>query len=149
MAEFTKLTGARVMPMHPRSTISLGAAWSESFTAERWRSRPRCSKAARTIAYASRPMRNALARAALAFVEPGMSVMLDDFTTSLARVRSLADHLFGPFTAVTQYLPSIHLLCEFADVNLIGVGGDYSPPTIPSWVWQRWKHLGPVGRRHA
>lgn len=128
VAELTKLTGASVMTVHRdldelarRGVVRKfhgGASAQPSTVFESssdYRLRVQTDE------------KDALAKAALPFVEPGMSIMLDDSTTSLALVRLLADRPPGPFTAVTNYLPSIHLLREFADVNLIGVGGDYSP----------------------
>lgn len=65
-----------------------------------------------------------LARAALAFVEPGMSVMLDDSTTVLALARLLND--VGPLTVITNYRQAIEVLRENDDIRLIVVGGQYS-----------------------
>lgn len=65
-----------------------------------------------------------LAREALKFIEPGMSIMLDDSTTVLALARLLRD--FGPITVITNYRPSIEILSESSDVRLIILGGTYS-----------------------
>lgn len=65
-----------------------------------------------------------LARAALAFVEPGMSVMLDDSTTVLALARLLPT--VGPLTVITNYRQVIELLREEEDIQVIVVGGRYS-----------------------
>jgi DeoR/GlpR family transcriptional regulator of sugar metabolism len=67
----------------------------------------------------------ALARRARAMVEPGMSVMLDDSTTALALVRLLED--VTPLTVATNFLPAVSLLTAMPDVQLIVLGGIYSP----------------------
>lgn len=66
----------------------------------------------------------ALAHAALAFIEPGMSVMLDDSTT----VFELAKALVGtsPLTVLTNYRPGLEVLRESADITLVALGGVYS-----------------------
>jgi DeoR/GlpR family transcriptional regulator of sugar metabolism len=68
--------------------------------------------------------KNAIAAAALAMVEPGSSIMVDDSSTALTLVGRL--HEVGPITVVTNYLPAIALLKEMAEVRLIALGGDYS-----------------------
>jgi DeoR/GlpR family transcriptional regulator of sugar metabolism len=65
-----------------------------------------------------------LAREAIKFIEPGMSVMLDDSTTVLALARLLSD--FGPITVITNYRPAIEILSDCPDVRLIVLGGTYS-----------------------
>jgi DeoR/GlpR family transcriptional regulator of sugar metabolism len=65
-----------------------------------------------------------LAREAIKFIEPGMSVMLDDSTTVLALARLLSD--FGPITVITNYRPNIEILSDCPDVRLIVLGGTYS-----------------------
>lgn len=65
-----------------------------------------------------------LAREAIKFIEPGMSVMLDDSTTVLALARLLSD--FGPITVITNYRPAIEILSDCPDVRLIILGGIYS-----------------------
>ena len=66
----------------------------------------------------------ALARVAQSFVEPGMSLMLDDSTTVLA----LADLLpaSAPITVVTNYCRVLSRLRDTPDVRLIMIGGAYS-----------------------
>jgi DeoR/GlpR family transcriptional regulator of sugar metabolism len=66
----------------------------------------------------------ALARRAIEFVEPGMSVMLDDSTTVLALARLLNG--VGPLTVITNYRQAIEELRENEDIRLIVVGGQYS-----------------------
>ena len=65
-----------------------------------------------------------LAREAIKFIEPGMSVMLDDSTTVLSLARILTD--FGPITVITNYRPTIEILSDCPDVRLIVLGGTYS-----------------------
>lgn len=66
----------------------------------------------------------AIADAALAMVEPGWSVMLDDSSTALELARRLDQA--GPLTVVTNYLPALELLKEMPEIRLIALGGDYS-----------------------
>lgn len=75
--------------------------------------------------------KNALARAALRFVTPGMSLMLDDSTTALALARQLPQ--VGPLTVVTNYRLITEELRAAEDIRLIGVGGEYSR-THDSWI---------------
>ncbi|TDE15091.1 DeoR/GlpR family DNA-binding transcription regulator [Jiangella asiatica] len=70
--------------------------------------------------------KEALATAASALLEPGMSIMLDTSTTNLFLARRLGDLGLGPLTVVTNYLPIMQLLRTMPDVHLIGVGGDYN-----------------------
>jgi DeoR/GlpR family transcriptional regulator of sugar metabolism len=73
---------------------------------------------------AHRAEKAAIATTALAMVEPGSSIMIDDSTTALAlleRVESV-----GPLTVVTNYLPAMELLKGLPEVRLIALGGDYS-----------------------
>ncbi|MGV9316602.1 DeoR/GlpR family DNA-binding transcription regulator [Streptomyces sp. NPDC003691] len=68
--------------------------------------------------------KEAVARAAAARVEPGMSVMLDDSTTVLA----MAGHLAGlaPLTVVTNARRVMDVFAERDGVRLIALGGEYS-----------------------
>lgn len=66
----------------------------------------------------------ALADVASTFVEPGMSVMLDDSTTVLALAELLRDK--GPLTVVSNYRRVLDLLADAGDLNLIIIGGTYS-----------------------
>lgn len=68
--------------------------------------------------------KRALAEAALRFVEPGMSVMLDDSTTVLALAGLLKER--APLTVVTNYRQVLDVLADAADIRLIVVGGQYS-----------------------
>jgi DeoR/GlpR family transcriptional regulator of sugar metabolism len=68
--------------------------------------------------------KEALAKEALGFVAPGMSVLLDDSTTGLALATMLPQ--VGPLTVVTNYRQVLEALREVPDVRLIGLGGEYS-----------------------
>ncbi|TCQ29389.1 DeoR/GlpR family DNA-binding transcription regulator [Rhizobium sp. PP-CC-3G-465] len=65
----------------------------------------------------------ALARAALAHVEPGQAVMLDDSTTGAA----LADLLVGvrPLTVITNGLVSTNRLIDNDEIEVLCLGGTY------------------------
>ncbi|MBO8188269.1 DeoR/GlpR family DNA-binding transcription regulator [Streptomyces spirodelae] len=75
--------------------------------------------------------KEALARAALEFVTPGMSLMLDDSTTALAFAKLLPQ--VGPLTVVTNYRLITEELRPVEDVRLISIGGEYSR-THDSWI---------------
>lgn len=125
VAELTELTGASVMTVH-RDLDELrrrgilrkfhGGVSAQPSTVFESSSEYRLR--------AQVDAKRALAAAALSFVEPGMSVMLDDSTSVLA----LADRLgeVGPLTVVTNYLAAIQVLRDLPDVHVIGIGGDYS-----------------------
>ncbi|TWF95147.1 DeoR/GlpR family DNA-binding transcription regulator [Saccharopolyspora dendranthemae] len=68
--------------------------------------------------------KEALAADALRFINPGMSVMLDDSTTALALARLLPD--IGPLTVVSNYRQVQEALRDVPDIRLIGLGGEYS-----------------------
>ncbi|MEU3601389.1 DeoR/GlpR family DNA-binding transcription regulator [Streptomyces sp. NPDC006798] len=68
--------------------------------------------------------KEAVARAAAALVEPGMSVMLDDSTTVLALARLLAG--LAPLTVVTNARRVVDVFAEREGVRLIALGGEYS-----------------------
>ena len=68
--------------------------------------------------------KRALAAVAAGFVEPGMSVMLDDSTTVLALAPLLKER--APLTVVTNYRQVLDVLADAADVRLIILGGQYS-----------------------
>jgi DeoR/GlpR family transcriptional regulator of sugar metabolism len=65
----------------------------------------------------------AIARHAMSLIEPGMSLLLDEGTTTLALARLLAD--FAPLTVITNYLATIKVVSEMSDMRLIGLGGEY------------------------
>ncbi len=66
----------------------------------------------------------ALAEVAASFIEPGMSVMLDDSTTVLALAERLSER--APLTVVTNYRQVLELVVDDPDIHLIMVGGAYS-----------------------
>ncbi|MEV0701295.1 DeoR/GlpR family DNA-binding transcription regulator [Saccharopolyspora sp. NPDC050389] len=68
--------------------------------------------------------KEALAKDALQFITPGMSVMLDDSTTALALARLLPE--VGPLTVVSNYRQVQEALRDVPDIRLIGLGGEYS-----------------------
>ncbi|MBC9226962.1 DeoR family transcriptional regulator [Aeromicrobium sp. 636] len=68
--------------------------------------------------------KDALARTALGFVEPGMSVLLDDSTTALALARLLPT--VGAVTVITNYRQVLEVLMDQDDVSVIMLGGAYS-----------------------
>ena len=65
-----------------------------------------------------------LAKKAIEFIDPGMSILLDDSTSSHALAKLLVD--FGPLTIVTNYLPNINILTNNPEIKLIVLGGSYS-----------------------
>ena len=75
--------------------------------------------------------KEALAREALSFISPGMSLMLDDSTTALALARLLPQ--VGPLTVVTNYRLITEELRSADDIRLICIGGEYSR-THDSWI---------------
>lgn len=66
-----------------------------------------------------------IAAAAVDLVQPGMAIMLDDSTTTLALARLLTD--IPDLTLATNFLETMKVLAEGSTVRLIGLGGDYSP----------------------
>lgn len=70
--------------------------------------------------------KEAIAQAALAYVEPGMSIILDDSTTVLAMIDGLAER--APLHVATTFVTGMRRLSELAadhDITLIGIGGRY------------------------
>lgn len=73
--------------------------------------------------------KSAIAQAALAYVEPGMSVMLDDSTSVLHMIEGLADRT--PLHVTTTFLAGLRRLADLAadcDLTVIGLGGVYDVP---------------------
>ncbi|MFE7857014.1 DeoR/GlpR family DNA-binding transcription regulator [Streptomyces sp. NPDC057403] len=69
----------------------------------------------------------ALADRALALIEPGMAIMLDDSTTTLEIARRLRHGEITPLTVVTNFLQAINLLSGQRGIHLMALGGDYDP----------------------
>jgi DeoR/GlpR family transcriptional regulator of sugar metabolism len=57
------------------------------------------------------------------FVEPGMSVMLDDGTTLMPMAPLLAER--APLTVITNFVPLMSALSDAAGIQLIMLGGTY------------------------
>lgn len=69
-----------------------------------------------------------IARAALQYVQPGMSVIFDDSTSILHMIPGLADRT--PLYIATTFLSGLRRLAELieeSDLNVIGIGGRYDP----------------------
>jgi DeoR/GlpR family transcriptional regulator of sugar metabolism len=71
-----------------------------------------------------REEKRAVGAAARKLVEPGMAIMLDDATTTLALAELLGD--VGPLTVVTNYLEIIRLASGMPEIRLMALGGEYS-----------------------
>lgn len=72
--------------------------------------------------------KSTIARAALQYVQPGMSVILDDSTSILHMIPGLADRT--PLYIATTFLGGLRRLAEIiedSDLNVIGIGGRYDP----------------------
>jgi DeoR/GlpR family transcriptional regulator of sugar metabolism len=65
----------------------------------------------------------ALGLAARSLIEPGMSVLLDASTTTLAVVPHLAD--LAPLTVVTNQLEIVQMTIAMEGVRVISLGGEY------------------------
>jgi DeoR/GlpR family transcriptional regulator of sugar metabolism len=73
--------------------------------------------------------KSAIAQAALEYVEPGMSVMLDDSTSILHMIPGLAERT--PLHVATTFLAGLRRLADLAadsDLTVIGLGGVYDLP---------------------
>lgn len=73
--------------------------------------------------------KSAIAQVALRYVEPGMSVMLDDSTSTLHMIPGFSER--APLHVVTSFLAGLRRLTEIAtdaDVTVIGLGGLYDLP---------------------
>ena len=68
----------------------------------------------------------AIAQVALRYVQPGMSILLDDSTTVLTMIEGLSDR--APLHVATTFVTGLRRLSELAgdhDLTLIGLGGRY------------------------
>jgi DeoR/GlpR family transcriptional regulator of sugar metabolism len=69
------------------------------------------------------PEKEAIAHAALEFIEPGQAVFLDDSTTTLHLVPHL--HTKKPLTVITNSLTIMSELKSTNGITLLGLGGQY------------------------
>ena len=69
------------------------------------------------------PEKQQVARQAARFVEPGMSILLDDSTTALQLIPHLAERT--PLKVVTNYQEAMHRLSAIDGISLLGLGGEY------------------------
>jgi len=67
--------------------------------------------------------KTALAKAALQFIEPGMSIMLDNSTTVLQIVQFLGE--LTPLHVASNFMRAINQLAVIPDLRLVTLGGDY------------------------
>jgi DeoR/GlpR family transcriptional regulator of sugar metabolism len=67
--------------------------------------------------------KEAIAHAALEFIEPGQAIMLDDSTTTLHVVPHL--HAKKPLTVITNTLTIMNELRSANGITLLGLGGQY------------------------
>lgn len=66
--------------------------------------------------------KQAIAEAALAHIEPGEAIMLDDSTTILALANKLVD--ISHLTVITNFFSVVDVLRGCRQINLISLGGD-------------------------
>ncbi len=69
--------------------------------------------------------KEAIAEAALSYVEPGQAILLDASTTILALSRLLPR--IAPLTVITNCLTVIQELSKIKDIDLISLGGEFFP----------------------
>lgn len=67
--------------------------------------------------------KQAIAAAAMQFVEPGQAIFFDDSTTVLQMARHLPAKV--PLTAITNSLTLMNELTQIRDVTLLGLGGQF------------------------
>ena len=80
------------------------------------------------VAYRKKTMvaeKQRIAKRAVRYLEPGMSVMLDDATTSAAMIPMLAE--VTPLRVATNYLAALRELSQMNGLQLMALGGDYDP----------------------
>jgi DeoR/GlpR family transcriptional regulator of sugar metabolism len=68
--------------------------------------------------------KRAIAREAVRLIEPGMSVLLDDSTTTLALAELAVD--IDPLTVITNFAPIITLMMGRKNIRLVALGGQYN-----------------------
>ena len=135
-AELVELTGVSLMTVHRDVDELARRGLVRKYRGGCRPSRPRCSSRTRLPAHPHRAEKARVADAALAMVEPGSSIMVDDSTTALALVELLED--VGPLTVVTNYLPALELLKAMPEVRLIALGGTTRAPTTRSAASPPW-----------
>lgn len=69
--------------------------------------------------------KQAVAAAALAMIEPGQSVILDDSTTGLYLAAHLSER--QPLTVITNFQSALDELLNHPGLNVIALGGQYYP----------------------
>lgn len=74
---------------------------------------------------AMRAQKRAVAKHASTYVEPGMSVLLDDATTTAELIPFLSE--ISPLRVATNYLEGMRQLSRADGVKLMALGGDYDP----------------------
>ncbi|WP_020575274.1 DeoR/GlpR family DNA-binding transcription regulator [Actinopolymorpha alba] len=80
------------------------------------------------VAYRRKAMlteKRAIVRVAARHVEPGMSLILDDATTTYHLIAHL--ERLRPLHVATNFLPAMRELATLRDVGLTGLGGTYDP----------------------
>lgn len=80
------------------------------------------------VAYRRKSMaeeKRRVAKRAASYVEPGMSVLLDDATTSSSMIPLLAE--LTPLRVATNYLDALRELSQVRGIQLMALGGDYDP----------------------
>ncbi len=73
----------------------------------------------------SQKEKDAMARAALAYIETGQAIFLDEASTLLPLVRMLP--ALAPLTVITNFLPIMTEVSNYKDIHLITLGGEYLP----------------------
>lgn len=69
--------------------------------------------------------KEAIAKYAMSFVEPGQVILLDDSTTTIALAQLLIE--VKPLTVITNCLRIMDIMREESDIRLISLGGEYLP----------------------
>ena len=71
------------------------------------------------------PQKRIVARHAARYIEPGMSVMIDDSTTTMQVLPFMAR--IGPLQLVTNHLEVMRQASALKGIHLMALGGDYDP----------------------
>ncbi|MCE1254006.1 MAG: DeoR/GlpR family DNA-binding transcription regulator [Anaerolineae bacterium] len=69
--------------------------------------------------------KEAMSRAALAYIETGQAIFLDEASTLLPLVHMLP--ALAPLTVITNFLPIMTEISAYKDIHLITLGGEYLP----------------------